>query len=217
MERVLVLCQRKSSPSDGPRGRVYVQDTVAHIDRYVDQLFPATIEYLTDGTGDDYGADYKFKLSYRLELSDNPDAKKFVKDHKDQYSLVILNSCPFIFTKFELIHQVLKDDGVMVVKSFDPDDATGEYSPADKLKTLETLANIDRVKQLEKFFVEDTSGRFGSFAYKKKPKPPKSPKPPKPPKSPKPPKPPKSPKSPKLKRSKRIQSQRPRRSQRLAL
>ena len=198
MERVLVLCQRKSSPSDGPRGRVYVQDTVAHIDRYVHQLYPATIEYLTDGTGDDYEADYKFQLSYRLELSDNPDAKKFVKDHKKEYSLVILSGCPFVLTKFDLIHKVLKEGGVMVVKSFGPENATGEYSNAERLRTLDDLAFFG-MKRLEKFFVEDTSGRFGSFAYVKKEalKPTPKPKP-----------------TPKSKRSKRIQRQK--RSQRLS-
>jgi len=161
MERVLVLCQRRASGTDES-----VHPTVAHLGRYVDALFPATVEYLTSGTQGDYEADYKFKLDYAKKVSDNPDAKAFVRAHKGEYSLVVLNTCPFMFTKFDLVHQLLKSGGVMVVKMFEPHNETGEVPPETRLRMLDDLDRIDRTKDLEKFFVQDTSGRFGAFAFK---------------------------------------------------
>lgn len=117
-KEVLVLCQRKSGKVDSTRysSNNVEELIVPRINEIVqEQLGSDTnIKYLTDMKGTmDGSADYNFSLnSYNLE------AKEFISNHIGFYSLIILNTCPFIFMDFKIIYDLLKPGGIMSFTTF---------------------------------------------------------------------------------------------------
>jgi hypothetical protein len=102
----LVLCQRKS-----PK-------IISQIDNVIQNYFPGksySVEYMSSiSKNDDINSvDYDFNL----EL-ENSDAINFINNHKNYYSIIILNTCPFIHMNFEIISSIMKDDGIMIFSSF---------------------------------------------------------------------------------------------------
>jgi hypothetical protein len=102
----LVLCQRKSP-------------TIKYnIDNVIQNYFPGksySVEYMSSlfGNDDVNSVDYAFDLD--LESSDGIN---FINNHKKYYSIIILNTCPFINMNFEIISSIMKDDGIMIFSSF---------------------------------------------------------------------------------------------------
>jgi len=117
-KEVLVLCQRKSGKIES---RLYSSNDVEELiiprinEIVQEQLGSDTnIKYLTDMKGTmDGSADYNFSLnSYNLE------SKEFISNHIGFYSLIILNTCPFIFMDFKIIYDLLKPGGIMSFNTF---------------------------------------------------------------------------------------------------
>jgi hypothetical protein len=114
-KHVLVLCQRKTGT--GVSGRV--EDTVIRpINDFIKSILSddVTIEYLTDK---DYQCDGT--ADYELKLNQNPEneaAVKFIREHTGYYSLIILNTCPYINMDYQLIYNLLTPDGMMAFTKY---------------------------------------------------------------------------------------------------
>ena len=111
-KHILVLCQRKASHTDSN-----VEKVSQEINRYIEENYGANvvIEYLTSGVGDEdsFDADYKFALN-----NDSAEALHFIETHKEYYSAIILNTCPFTFMDYKIIYNLLKPDGILAFKAF---------------------------------------------------------------------------------------------------
>ena len=114
--KVLVLCQRKN----GKAGSFDVKDkTVPLIHNMLDHFFPGqhySVEYMsamaTVERSED-SVDYPFNLK-----DDEPRAMDFVEQHQKFYSLVLLNTCPFLGMNYKLIEEIMTDDGRLVLSAF---------------------------------------------------------------------------------------------------
>ena len=144
---VLVLCQRKAGTND--MGLDIETVVVPKIEAFVTTCLGGNthIEYLTD-CGDVEGraevegraicaADYNFTLN--ADPTNNA-AAEFVATHKKYYSLVILNTCPFAYMDFNLIHSLLKTGGFMAFTKF-PKPFGQKQLGAALVRTLATLFN----------------------------------------------------------------------------
>ena len=152
-KEVLVLCQRKSGKIES---RLYSSNDVEELiiprinEIVQEQLGSDTnIKYLTDMKGTiDGSADYKFSLdsySYNLE------AKEFISTHIGFYSLIILNTCPFLHMNFKVIYDLLKPGGIMAFTTF-PNTSANFFLPEEKITEINTLfenigKNLYRKKQ----------------------------------------------------------------------
>ena len=150
-KEVLVLCQRKSGKVESSRysSNNVEELIVPRINEIVqEQLGSDTnIKYLTDMKGTmDGSADYNFSLnSYNLE------AKEFISTHIGFYSLIILNTCPFIIMDFKIIYDLLKPGGIMSFNTF-PNTSANVFLPEEKIRKIDTLfenigKNLYRKKQ----------------------------------------------------------------------
>ena len=137
-KEVLVLCQRKSGKIES---RLYSSNDVEELiiprinEIVQEQLGSDTnIKYLTDMKGTmDGSADYNLTLnSYNLE------AKEFISNHIGFYSLIVLNTCPFIFMDFKIIYDLLKPGGIMSFNTF-PNTSANIFLPEEKIREIDTL------------------------------------------------------------------------------
>jgi hypothetical protein len=149
-KHVLVLCQRKSSVKD-----TSVQEIVVpSISNYVQQCLgtDTTIEYLTNGVlrekYEDFEADYKFALDNSSESLD------FIENHKEYYSLIILNTCPLIFMNYKQIYDLLEPNGIMTFKMFSTVFKTGNFPSEEKTNALNLLKNKGKLEEIEKLFLK---------------------------------------------------------------
>jgi hypothetical protein len=122
-KRVLVLCQRKHGLDDLRRGDVK-ETVIPKINEYVEQILgpDTTIEYLTDDKRDPTSADFNFTLK-----KGNSEADEFTSTHRGIYSLILLNTCPFLNMDFKLIHLLLQPGGIMVFKAFPNNNIDKDY------------------------------------------------------------------------------------------
>jgi spermidine synthase len=92
------------------------------------------------------------------------DLEKFIEEHKNTYDVIILNTCPLPWLDYNLIHQVLKLDGVLVVKLF----GNQESSPS-KEKDKSVINNIKKNTQnIPSHLFTRLDGQFsGHYTYKK--------------------------------------------------
>jgi hypothetical protein len=193
-KRVLVLCQRKVSKLTEDREKVedvvsrideYIAlNTPVRAPIGTPEDIPVTVEYLTYHHGERRHeekqgtetppayADHIFLLSRTNQYSSDSIfiekkllLEKFLEEHKNTYDVIILNTCPLPWLDYNLIHQVLKSDGVLVVKLF----GNPESSPS-KEKDKSVVNNIKKNTQnipLNLFTKLD--GQFsGDYTYKKK-------------------------------------------------
>jgi hypothetical protein len=117
-KQVLILCQRKTGKCAESELRVE-NITVLKINEFVSNLFSGetvNIEYLTDGIPGangirDCDADHCIAL-------DGDDGERFVASHSEHYDVVILNTCPLVAMNFVMIHKILKNDGLMILKGY---------------------------------------------------------------------------------------------------
>lgn len=117
-KKVLVLCQRKTGKRHpfSPNDKKTVEETVTPIiNGYIDTLMGTnttntTIIYLTKITSEHPGtADYDCLLRQR----DSPCATNFIAEHGNSFDLIILQTCPFIYFDYDIIHSLLKPDGYL--------------------------------------------------------------------------------------------------------
>ena len=117
-KKVLVLCQRKTGKRHpfSPDDKETVEETVTPIiNGYIDTLMGTnttntTIIYLTKITSEHPGtADYDCLLRQR----DSPCATNFIAEHGNSFDLIILQTCPFIYFDYDIIHSLLKPDGYL--------------------------------------------------------------------------------------------------------
>jgi hypothetical protein len=159
-KHVLVLCQRKTGTgvsATGVLGRV--EDMVVpQINDFVKSKLgeDVTIEYLTNAGGQVDGT-----ADYNLLLNDNPENKAavdFIRNHTGYYSLIILNTCPYISMDYQLIYDLLTPDGMMAFTKYP--------APLFQRKedgSLVDVLHIDSAKVAVAELFEDT----GIYYYKK--------------------------------------------------
>jgi hypothetical protein len=186
IKKVLIICQRKLSSID----RGVVRRTVTHIKNYINKLPHGVhnkIEYLTSlerhheipqsrmdtrnlntkrmAVETENYADHRILLDNR---EDNTEAIAFVSDHKKAYDFIILNTCPFRRVSYEKINELLKDDGLLIMKTFSSSDSDKE---GEKWFTEDGGdPNIEN-PQLANFFEQQQSPyhqTYGMYVYTKK-------------------------------------------------
>jgi hypothetical protein len=156
-KRVLVLCQRKQGMDS--IGKSDVKDTVIpKINEYVKKVLgPNTrIEYLTDDKSDPT-VDFNFTLE-----KGEREADEFISNHRGMYSLIILNTCPFLYMDFELIHSLLHPGGIMVFKVFPNNNINKDYFT----KWSSGLPEINRnIESLHQYFTNILHPEFDHDNY----------------------------------------------------
>jgi hypothetical protein len=151
---VLVLCQRKEGIINGDKNRRVENIVVPKIEEFVSKFFQknTTIEYLVDNVG----GDYNFQLDNRSDES-----KKFINEHIEHYSLVILNTCPFYMMPYELIFKILKNDGLMALTAFPSETLSSQFIQNS------SFVNLLKSDEFTNLF-EKVKNKNYSYIYKKK-------------------------------------------------
>lgn len=117
----LVMCQRKmtTTPSDIDYvdiARIRIEDFIHKYDSSITK-----IEYLSLIHWDPNGfVDYNFRLGLEDIMIDNTDihkSREFIDTHLKYYSLIILNTCVYNM-EYNVISQILKDDGIIIFTKF---------------------------------------------------------------------------------------------------
>jgi hypothetical protein len=186
VKKVLIMCQRKLSSID----RGVVRRTVTHIKNYINKLPHGVhnkIEYLTSlerhheipksrmitrylnnkrmPVETPHYADHRVLLD---NYDENTDATAFVNDHKKAYDFIILNTCPFRNVSYEKINELLKDDGLLIMKAFSSSDSDKE---GEKWFTEDGGDPNKSNPQLANFFEQQQSPDhqiYGMYVYTKK-------------------------------------------------
>lgn len=169
-KEVLVLCQRKSGKSSSAAYEGDVKDIVVpKINKLVQEHLGSdvNIEYLTKISAIDGETDYNFNLD---TYPDNNQAKEFIANHRGFYSLIILNTCPFKYIDFKLIHNLLEPNGIMIFTIFpnivDKNIITEDiFNIKDLFENIGT--NIYRKKQIGGKKGKPLGKRFGK-TYRRK-------------------------------------------------
>ena len=149
MKKVLVLCQRKSGnisyTKDGNKIETKIENTVVpEINKTIRFVFGEesyNIEYLSsypildsDKVGDTPNGEIDIEghlnyenlsLTFKNVKNDIGEpitmtADTFIDENKNSYDLILLNTCPFMLMKFQIIYDLLKDDGFMVFTAYNP-------------------------------------------------------------------------------------------------
>ena len=123
---VLVLCQRKEGTCDDSSGLLVQKSIVPMIEKYVSQYLKKkahTIEYLTQRESAAPGdkVDFNMKIA-----SDSKEFQEFASQHWKHYSVIILNTCPFMMMKYGLISDLLMDNGVLILSKVNCRDITNK-------------------------------------------------------------------------------------------
>jgi hypothetical protein len=163
-QRVLILCQRKSSTL--PQDKDKVDKTVDFINTYMGENLgeDVDIEYLTTHANHpDHNVDEtNYYADYKFSLNNNREAISFVAKHKGVYDGIILNTCPLNYLNYAMIYALLKPDGFLLLKTFDENDETGELGLEEITIFPSTL------KTLNKYFKHSAPHTYGSHFYIKK-------------------------------------------------
>jgi hypothetical protein len=138
--KVLVLCQRKEGKERLGERNVN-NTTVPLINLLLDHFFPEknySVEYMSRrdlnyAPGDI--VDYEFALSEEF-----PEAVEFVESHLKHYSLVLLNTCPYMLMNYEMIKKILTDDGRMVFSAFPTADLLSRIDELIRMAANKSLA-----------------------------------------------------------------------------
>ena len=167
-KRILVLCQRKSSLI--PQDVQNVATVVNNLETYIKTHFGenATIEYLTHHARETHTnyADHMFPLS-RDEIlfgvgeihTNNMEKLNTFLDTKNKYDVIILNTCPLIWLDFNMIHELLKSGGILVVKEFGKSNPTGERDD-DKIINISVRGDVPA-----DLFTKQHDSPYGSYSY----------------------------------------------------
>ena len=116
--KILVLCQRKS----GFDNLVRVENTIIpKLEKHVLDFFKndfneIKFEYMSPGISIDNNPE---NVDYLMTLGNNEKTLEFVKENKESYICVVLQTCPLIFMNeaFPYIYHLLKKDGIVLLIS----------------------------------------------------------------------------------------------------
>jgi hypothetical protein len=113
LNKVLVLCQRK-------KGLLYTNEGTKNVKEIIVPKISNIVPKIL-GTDKEYSIEYlsnnvnKEEVDILGELNlKNKFTQNFLTNNKNSYSLIILNTCPFILINYQIIHELLRDDGHMV-------------------------------------------------------------------------------------------------------
>lgn len=149
MKKVLVLCQRKSGiisyTKNGKKIKTTIEEAVVpEIKKTISSIFGKEeykIEYLSSYPildADKVGDTPNGEIDIEGHLTDKEDkepilkfkndigepitmmVREFINDNKKSYDLILLNTCPFMLMNFQMIYDLLKDDGLMVFTAYTP-------------------------------------------------------------------------------------------------
>jgi hypothetical protein len=160
-KKVLVLCQRKKSNIDSNS----VDETVENLNNFVENYFidkdiKAEIEYLTPGCG--FPNEIEGFADHEFALTDNDpnnrvdqntencyieETENFIKKNKGTYSLIILNTCPFVLMPYESLYQLLENDGVITFKR-------GSGENFDTKNSIKLMDSINNSTTINKYFYD---------------------------------------------------------------
>jgi hypothetical protein len=118
-KKVLVLCQRKSGTHYGTNIEHEVVPKIKAMAEQIMHTKDFSIEFLSDQAGHEEGeVDIKGTLKSGTDFS-----SQFLSKTKAEgkYDLIVLNTCPFQFMDYKLIHQLLKKDAIMVFAAYPRD------------------------------------------------------------------------------------------------
>ena len=181
-KRVLVMCQRKASNLS--KDVESVAKAVSDIDTYIAAITPTgedvnvSIEYLTYHSRETHEAyaHFIFELSENNNYGLNPDKslirknveiRNFLIDHNKYYDIIILNTCPTIWLDFTMISQILKEEGILIVKSFGNEESSPKQSrlmsARERLERLNTIISIITSNS----FIKQEGSYYGYLTFKK--------------------------------------------------
>jgi hypothetical protein len=122
VKNVLIMCQRKEDPEDPE-----LAETNAALEDFIarnffeedDDVEDLRFEYLSALYSCDKGRYGKAKVDYNIKFENNAPTRAFVSDHLKRYSLVVLQTCPFIVlaedeTTTKFLSEIMADDGIIV-------------------------------------------------------------------------------------------------------
>lgn len=111
-KKVLVLCQRKTGMRTQIQSTELVEETIIPvINRYINILMgpDTTIIYLTS-----IGAEYPGTADYDCYLQiGSKCTNDFIYEHGNSFDLILLQTCPYKYINYEIIHTLLKQDGYL--------------------------------------------------------------------------------------------------------
>jgi len=114
--KVLILCQRKTGKCSNYQHLSVENEIIPKIETFL-------TSYLH---GNDYSVEYMSSISqsniigtvdFDIRVENSPEFLDFLNTHKNYYSIIILQTCPFMFMKYDLIRELLCDNGVMVLSA----------------------------------------------------------------------------------------------------
>ena len=114
--KVLILCQRKTGKCSNYQHLSVENEIIPKIETFL-------TSYLH---GNDYSVEYMSSISqsniigtvdFDIRVENNSEFLHFLNTHKNYYSIIILQTCPFMLMKYDLIRELLCDNGVMVLSA----------------------------------------------------------------------------------------------------
>jgi hypothetical protein len=139
MKKVLVLCQRKSGATDRNEDiQTTVVPKIEELSKSELKTKSVDIKYLSHNITKLVG-----DVDYNFELGDNNESRLFINQNKGQFDLIILNTCPFHEMKYNLIYELLKKNGLMIMQIL-PNKITLDKSTLERLKVSNLATYFDQ-------------------------------------------------------------------------
>jgi len=184
-DKVLILCQRRKGPmppgEEGTVEDIEIPELLEFIrvffilhnndENYFDTHPIPKIEYLSSKMWHDdsltetlYGNPVlPGRVDYQLNLArEFPGALEFVEKNKGQYSLIILQQCPLIHMEYDLISELLKEDGRMAFMR------SPDFNKIIDFMKNTVLSNVYRTTDIGKYFRVDTNKKYENMVILKK-------------------------------------------------
>jgi hypothetical protein len=172
MNRVLVLCQRKTGRINKQTSENVSKQINPAIEGLVSEIIESPkelcrFEYMSPGLVEldlDGTADYRFELDNKQEKT-KKQTEKFIKENLNQYKAVVFHTCPILFLKHTvfLVYSLLEENGLLIIMAITKE-SKNKVSINKIDVTKKGLAFQDFVNELNKYF-EPTDQ---PFIYKKK-------------------------------------------------
>jgi hypothetical protein len=159
IKKVLVLCQRKKGIDE--KDRKIEEVIIPKITNVIEKLMGKnySVTYMTDMTKMENGeTDIDCLLNGETECS-----KKFIEENKGSYDLIILHTCPFRFIEYNIIYNLLKPTGKLVLSSL-PGNIITDYdffkTQPDAIKNIKS-SNFQLVAKSEGviIYIKNTDGK----------------------------------------------------------
>lgn len=146
IKNVLILCQRKEDPEDPDLAETNVALENFILNEFFDEEDLIQFEYLSalySRPGERYG---RAKVDYNIKFENNAPTRAFVSDHLKKYSLVVLQTCPFIIlaedeTTCKFLSEIMTDDGIIVATSISKENRKNLVNANITATILKTFAS----------------------------------------------------------------------------